>query len=188
MSNVRVLLLFLFIFCVRDPPHTFAHFFLCELCRHLQQKFVPIKDGGAAENAASFGHVRPRHEVTEDVAISAVPNVAMGKFSLDQVKEWLMAVAVPAATTAGANDSASNGAPKENFTAEAALIVSYITKLTAADAAEVAARAARRELPQSSIFGTVTVSNRLKRYRSTSTTSVGTKLTGLLRFGCDDCC
>jgi hypothetical protein len=122
----------------------------------LQQKFVPIKDGGAAENA-SFGHVRPRHEVTEDVAIAAA-----------------------AAITAGVNDSASNGAPQEDFTAEAALIVSYITKLTAADAAEVAARAARRELPQSSIFGTVTVSNRLKRYRSTSTTSVGTKLSGLL--------
>jgi hypothetical protein len=113
--------------------------------------------------------------VTEDAAISTVPNVAMGKFSLDQVKEWLTAIAAPAATTAGssASASASNSASKEDFTAEAAQIVSYVTKLAAADAAEVASRAARRELPQSSIFGTVTVSNRLKRYRNTSTTAAG---------------
>jgi hypothetical protein len=37
--------------------------------------------------------VRPRAEVTEDIAVCAVPSVAMGKFSLEQVREWLSAVA-----------------------------------------------------------------------------------------------
>jgi hypothetical protein len=37
--------------------------------------------------------VRPRAEVTEDIAVCAVPSVAMGKFSLEQVREWLGAVA-----------------------------------------------------------------------------------------------
>jgi hypothetical protein len=61
------------------------------LCRSVQQKFVPLSDLGAAD--ASFGHVRPRAEVTEDIAVCAVPSVAMGKFSLEQVHEWLSAVA-----------------------------------------------------------------------------------------------
>jgi hypothetical protein len=57
----------------------------------VQQKFVPLSELGAAD--ASFGHVRPRSEVTEDIAVCAVPSVAMGKFSLEQVHEWLSAVA-----------------------------------------------------------------------------------------------
>jgi type IV secretory pathway TrbL component len=57
----------------------------------VQQKFVPLSELGAAD--ASFGHVRPRSEVTEDIAVCAVPSVAMGKFSLEQVREWLSAVA-----------------------------------------------------------------------------------------------
>jgi len=48
-------------------------------------KFTTIADNELSADV-TFGKVRPRHEVTEDIAICAVPTVAMGKFTLEQVK------------------------------------------------------------------------------------------------------
>jgi hypothetical protein len=73
----------------------------------VQQKFVPLSELGAAD--ASFGHVRPRAEVTEDIAVCAVPSVAMGKFSLEQVREWLSAVAKGRLSAGDSGGAANHG-------------------------------------------------------------------------------
>ena len=124
---------------------------------------MPLQNPSEGTENSDFGRVRPRQEVQDDSAISSVPTVPLGRFTVEQVREWLLAVGA-----AGGQGSAAG----VDYTAEALMVYAYLEKLITKEAAEVADKAAavrnRPELPKSSIFGTVTVSSRLKRYRNTS--------------------
>lgn len=166
----------------------------------LQKKYISAEESGSLDaNSSTFGRVRPRQEVTEDVAVSAVPAVSMGKFSLEQVRDWLLAVAreiVVSATATGSSGATAAigtsgagagigavGEAHKSYEQEALKVYQYIAGLVekAADGGAEASTTQPanttttkvRELPKSTIFGTVTVSSRLKRYRTTSTSGNG---------------
>lgn len=157
----------------------------------VQRKYITAEESGIVDAGNTFGSVRPRHEVTEDVAVSTVPAVSMGKFSLDQVREWLLAVAkesvvVPAASghTTSTCTKGVSASSRPNYETQALIVYDHIANLltkpaTVEPSATSLLPAAKvRELPKSTIFGTVTVSSRLKRYRSTSTSSTGSNGNG----------
>ena len=141
---------------------------------HLQKpKFTTIADSESTADV-TFGKVRPRQEVTEDIAICAVPSVAMGKFTLEQVKEWLISVS---RSDSNSNSSSTSGEISVNFELEALIVYDYIAKLsnnattstTSATSNNVSSAKNKVELPKSSIFGSVTVSSRLKMYGNKGT-------------------
>ena len=136
-------------------------------------KFTTIADSESTADV-TFGKVRPRQEVTEDIAICAVPSVAMGKFTLEQVKEWLISVS---RSDSNSNSSSTSGEISVNFELEALIVYDYIAKLsnnattstTSATSNNVSSAKNKVELPKSSIFGSVTVSSRLKMYGNKGT-------------------
>ena len=142
-------------------------------CIKQKPKFTTIADSESAADI-TFGKVRPRQEVTEDIAICAVPSVAMGKFTLDQVKEWLISVSQ---SDSNSNSSSTSGENSMNYEKEALIVYDYIAKLsnnttastTSTTSNNTASAKNKVELPKSSIFGSVTVSSRLKMYGNKGT-------------------
>jgi len=169
--------------------------------------------------STSFGHVRPRTEVTQDMAICTVPQSSLGKFTtMAQVKEWLLAaVQSPPhgsshdtstkpqqqqqapnveSTTGTTGDGGGSGAaggvdgkevtvatstaeevsaPEYNYEAEAMMVFEFIKRQHEDQTRQISLPSGKpnvpneslrnsNAMPKTTIFGSVTVSGRRKRY------------------------